>query len=128
MGFVGEKTEKLNGTDLINCHVSKEIGEKIMAQFVGKKFGDIKMKRSDNVRSLATVNSSVKVNEKVININPLILYQRMLIRRNMSDDLSDYFKYEIAPYPLSLFTNSGMKNIKSNLYEEFTYVDEDVLK
>ena len=47
----------------------------------------------------------------------------------MSDDLSDYFKYEIAPYPLSLFTNSGMrKNIKSNLYEEFTYVDEDVLK
>ena len=44
MGFVGEKTQKLNGTDLINCHVSKEIGEKIMAQFVGKKFGDIKMK------------------------------------------------------------------------------------
>ena len=47
----------------------------------------------------------------------------------MSDDLSDYFKYEIVRYPLSLFTNSGMReNIKSNLYEEFTYVDEAVLK
>src|SRR6201996_6918308 len=109
MGFVGEKAQKLDGTDLIYYHVSKEIGEKIMAQFVGKKFGDIKMKRSNNVRSLATVNSSVKVNEIVININPMILYQRMLIRRNMSDDLSDYFKYEIVPYPLSLFTNSGMR-------------------
>ena len=75
------------------------------------------------------MNSSVKVNEKVINIDLVILYQRMLIRRNMSDDLSDYFKYEIAWYPLSLFTNSGMrKTIKSNLYEEFTYVDEAVLK
>src|ERR1700761_7609141 len=87
------------------------------------------MKRSDNVRSLATVNSLAKVNEKVINIDPTMLYQRMVIGRKMSDDLSDYFKYEIAWYPLSLFTNSGMrKTIKSNLYEEFTYVDEDVLK
>ena len=32
----------ITGTGLINCHVSKKIGEKIMAQFVGKQFEYIK--------------------------------------------------------------------------------------
>lgn len=118
----------ITGTNLINCHMAKEVGRHIMTQIVGKTFDEIKLKRSDNVRSLAAVTSSVKVNDKVINIDPMILYHRMLIWRKSTDDLSNFFKYEISPYPLSLFTYSGMrKNVKSALYDEFASVDEHEL-
>lgn len=47
----------------------------------------------------------------------------MLLRKD--EDLSTFFKYEIAPFPLSLFTSSGMrKNVKFALYEEFECVDD----
>jgi len=40
------------------------------------------------------------------------------------DELMEYFKYEIAPYPLSLFITLGMrKNVKSILYDEFKATD-----
>ena len=36
-----------------------------------------------------------------------------------------YFKYELAPYLLALFTSTGMrKTVKSALYEEFAAVDK----
>lgn len=35
-----------------------------------------------------------------------------------------YLRYELAPFPLSLFTENGLrKNVKSQFYEEFTAVD-----
>lgn len=68
-----------------------------------------------NIRPLSAINSSVKVYDKVVNIDPLILYQRMLLSKE--EDLH-YFTFEIATFPL--FTNTGMrKNIKSALCTEF---------
>jgi hypothetical protein len=113
----------LSGNESINCHLSKELGSKRLDLFAGHKFKDIKLKRCDNVRPLSAVNSTVKVYDKAVNIDPLILYQRMLFRKD--EDLSDYFKFELAPFPLSLFTNTGMrKNVKSSLYSEFECIPE----
>lgn len=80
------------------------------------------MKRCANIRPLSAVNSSVKVYDKVVNIDPLILYQRMLLSKE--EDLY-YFTFEIATFPLSLFTNTDMrKNIKSALCTEFDSTPE----
>lgn len=67
--------------------MEKEIGKQKMTQLVGKTFSEIKMKRSDNIRCLAAVTTSVKVNDKVINTDPMIFCQRMLIWRKPTDDL-----------------------------------------
>ena len=60
--------------ETIICHVAKNVGEKIIAQLIGRQFINIKMKRSDNVRSLATITSKVKIKDKVVAIEPMVLY------------------------------------------------------
>lgn len=84
------------------------------------------MKRCATICPLSAVNSSVKVYDKVVDIDPIILYQRMLLSK---EDLSYYFTFEIALFPLSLFTNTGMrKNIKSALCTEFYSTPEKDVK
>ena len=39
-------------------------------------------------------------------IQPMILFQCMLFVKIDCNDLADYFKYELAPYPLTLFVNT----------------------
>ena len=82
------------------------------------------MKRSDNVRFLAIITSTAKIKDKVIAIEPRVLYQRMLFFKKNRNDLADYFQYKLPPYPLALFINTGMrKNVKSALYREFSNVE-----
>ena len=65
------------------------------------------------------MTSTVKINDKVIAIEPMVPYQRMIFVKKDSNDSADNFKYELAPYPLA-----GMrKTVKSVLYEEFSIVD-----
>ena len=42
-----------HGDETINCHVAKNVGGKIIAELIGRQFINIKMKRSDSVRSFA---------------------------------------------------------------------------
>ena len=107
----------ITGDETINCHVAKDVDEKIIALLIGRQIIIIKMKRSGNVRSLATITSTVKINDKVVVIEPMVFYQSMLFVKN-SDDLAYYFKYDLAPYPLA----GIRKTIKSDLYEEFSIV------
>lgn len=126
--FVVSLGTGITGDETINCHMAKEVGETIIAELIGRQFINIKMKRSDSVRSLATITSTVKIKDKVVAIEPMVLYQRILLIKKDSDDLVDYFKYELAAYPLALFTTTGMrKAVKSALYEEFSTVDEQEL-
>lgn len=47
--------------------------------------------------------------------------------RKSNDELRQYFDYELAPYPLSLFDNAGMrKTTKSKLYDIFIECKTDV--
>ena len=60
--------------ETINYHAGKDVGEKIIAQFIGRQFINIKIKRSDNVRSIATITSTVSIKDKVVAIEPMVLY------------------------------------------------------
>ena len=113
----------ITGDETINCHVDKDVDEKIIAQLIGRQFINFKIQRCDNVRSLATMISTVKIKVKVVAIEPMVLYLRMLFVKKDSNDLSEYFKYELTPYPLVLFCKRGMRKIvKSALYEKFSNV------
>ena len=51
----------------------------------------------------------------------------MLLCRELSDDISEYFKFEIAPYPMSLSTNTGMKKTTISTLYEFKSIDNNLL-
>ncbi|KAF6200164.1 hypothetical protein GE061_006465 [Apolygus lucorum] len=52
---------------------------------------------------------------KVAHIDPLILYQRLFLQEDptvtvgSTVDLSSYFKFEIAPFPMALLTSISMR-------------------
>ncbi|KYN50610.1 hypothetical protein ALC57_11948 [Trachymyrmex cornetzi] len=69
----------------------------------------------------------MKIREKQITVDPLILFQRMIIAKQSESDLKEFLKFELAPYLLSLFCETGMrKNKKSALMNMFTTFGNDL--
>ena len=73
------------------------------------------------------MSSTLKINNVVEVVDPLLIFQRIAITRKSDEDLQDLLKYELAPFPLALFNKNGMrKTKKSALYEVFP-VEETAL-
>lgn len=109
----------------VNCHMAQEIGCKRVKEITGKEFGNVKFKRKDKVRGLAT--ATVKVHNKQVVIDPLTIFQRLCITKQSDTDLKNHFTYELAPYPMALFSEEGMrKGNKSSFYSAFAPLPENV--
>lgn len=109
------------GGSTINCHNAFEVGMQHLKSIIGLHFGSVKLPRKNKVLSLKTVNSSVRVNDETVAIDPLLLFQRISLNIMNQEDMKIFLQHELAPFPLSLFTENGFrKNIKSHFYKEFT--------
>nr|CAI5830023.1 unnamed protein product [Callosobruchus analis] len=98
-----------------------EIGMTAMDKIVGKTFSELTFSRKDRVLPLSAVHSSVKTADTVVPINPVLIYQRISFAKQSQEQLKEYFQYELSPYALSLFDDSGMrKGIKSALMNLFS--------
>ena len=75
------------GSAAINCYAAKNVGEASIMRMIGKIFKDVKIKRSDRVCSLSTMYSSVKIDDKIVPIDPFLMYQRMLLLKKSDTDL-----------------------------------------
>ena len=107
-------------SDSISCDETEEVGVRIMQAMDGMLFKDVKMRHRDCVRTLADVGNSSTVNRKAqLNVDPNILFTRLLAIVQRSSDLEQYFQYELSSEPLSLFTSGRMwKTDKSQLAKE----------
>lgn len=95
-----------------------------MKKIMQGNFGDVKFSRKHNVLSLKTIQSSVKIDDETISIDPIMLFSRLTLNIKSNKSIKNYLHYELAPYPLSIFTENGLrKNMKSQSYNEFTSVD-----
>ncbi|KYN08445.1 hypothetical protein ALC62_00577 [Cyphomyrmex costatus] len=107
-------------TSEINCHEAEKIGREMMSKILDCNFGSISSKKKGKVQPLAVVHCSVKIDSTKIPINPLLLFQRMCVLKQTDVDMKKYLQFELAPFPLSLFTAEGMrKGTKSTLYSAF---------
>ncbi|GBM01570.1 hypothetical protein AVEN_239834-1, partial [Araneus ventricosus] len=115
------------GGNEVNCHLSEEIGRDMISKMMGKKFENVKFKRKGKVVTLASINSSVKICNISIVVDPHILFHRLCIAKQSDDDLKAFFKCELSPFPILLFTGESMrKGTKSSLYTSFSPITEDV--
>jgi hypothetical protein len=64
----------VTGDEKINCHDTNRIGNIAMKKKIGQTFFDIKFSRADRVLPLLSVNSNVKVHNKTVPIDPLLLF------------------------------------------------------
>ncbi|GBN69821.1 hypothetical protein AVEN_121510-1 [Araneus ventricosus] len=115
------------GDEKINCHNAREVGITSMTRMFAQTFNNIKLKRVDKVLPLLTISSAIKVHDEKVPIDPVLLFQRMSITKSFEDELQAFFKYELAPYPLSLFDAIGMrKTQKSAIYDCFQCVNGEI--
>lgn len=106
------------GNSSVNCHQAMDIGTKTMNSFIGIKFGDIKQSKKNVVLSLASMNSTIRIGSEKVIVDPLTIFQRTVIAKKSDEDVAELLKYELSPFPLSLFNEGGMrKGKKSSLYE-----------
>lgn len=115
----------VKGDVKIDCHNAYEIGMSLMTQIVGNNFSQIKFQRKKRVVPLRAANSSIKIQDEIVPIDPNILFQRISLAKKSDQHLQQYLQYELALFLLSLFNVSGMrKTKKSDLYEAFSSVTD----
>lgn len=111
----------VTGDSRINFHEAFEIGINSMKKINNLNFKELRLKRSDKCLPLITMSSNIKVDNEIVPIDPLLIFQRISIMKKSQDELQNYMKYELAPYPISIFDETGMrKNKKSGLYKIFS--------
>eukprot|EP00745_Piridium_sociabile_P028799 TRINITY_DN4651_c0_g1_i2.p1 TRINITY_DN4651_c0_g1~~TRINITY_DN4651_c0_g1_i2.p1 ORF type:complete len:839 (-),score=172.35 TRINITY_DN4651_c0_g1_i2:728-3244(-) len=92
----------------VNADSAKEIGHKILDDMTGKTVLEATIKKKDQVITLAA-KSNVKVCEEPINVDPLLLFQRLVtVAQNTPEILPSVFQYELSNVPTSLFDSSGL--------------------
>ena len=70
--------------DVDVCH-AKEIGQKIMDSMTGIPVAQYTFKRSDQVTALQS-KSTVRIDGQPIHVDPELLFQRLIVASNASDD------------------------------------------
>lgn len=111
-GIVGDET--------INCHLAEEEGLKMMSTMSNTTFALLTFKRKEAVKPLSIMCTKIKVKQTVAAIDPMVLFQRMAICQATTEELRSFLTFELAPYPMSLFDDFGMrKGTKSSLYDAF---------
>lgn len=90
-----------------------------MEKFIGTNFADMKQSKNNTVVPLFAMSNNVKVNNKTVIVDPLIIFQRTLINKKTDEDVEDLLKYEPSQYPTTLFDDGCIrKTKKSALYDE----------
>ena len=87
----------------VNVISVKEYGEKIIAKMSGKSPLTFSFQRKDQAKQIP-MSSAVGERSPGFTIDSELLFQRLICVH--SDD-PDVFKYELAHYPMSLFTDNG---------------------
>ncbi|GBM77635.1 hypothetical protein AVEN_34460-1 [Araneus ventricosus] len=82
------------GDEKINCHMSQEIGCIGISKIIGSDFYTVKFKRNDRIKSLGVMNAGIRIEDDIVPINPLLIFQRMCIAKESEKELEKFFTYE----------------------------------
>ena len=110
----------LTGGEETNPHNAYDVGVSSMSSYVGNNFASVKFERKKRIKPLGAVMSGVKIRDVVCPVDPEMLFKRISFTKKSQELFKVNFEYELAPYPLSLFDEVGMrKTKKSDLYNAF---------
>ncbi|CAG9769699.1 unnamed protein product [Ceutorhynchus assimilis] len=113
------------GDENVNCHLSDQIGSSSLESIIGSNFGQVKFSRKKRVLPMRGFTSSVKLHDEVVPVDLYTIFRRISFHKKTEYELKNYFTYELAPYPPSLFDEQGMmrKSRKSVFYDLFNPVE-----
>ena len=89
----------------VNVEKAREVGQSILNSMTGKPAAEYSFTKTNQAFS---AKSSVKVHGEKIQVDPKLLFQRVIIASQSPDDMSAIFKYELCSYPPTMFDSSLM--------------------
>jgi 5'-3' exonuclease len=97
--------------NIVTCDKAEEIGAIIQKTLDGRSFADCSFKRTNQIKNLQSLYSSISLENDEISIDPLTLFLRLAvaIERKPETEIESYFYYELTPYPTSLFVGGKMR-------------------
>ena len=95
--------------DGISCDRAEEIGLEIQKTLDEVNVADATIKRKKQVKTLSSLTNNVKIGKTDVEIDPKILFMRLIAMIQREDNISDYFDYELTTTPLSLFKDGMMR-------------------
>lgn len=98
----------------VNCDNAFEVGCIAASAMTNGYFSDVKLKRNDKVKTIASMANTVTIRNERVTINPDVLFSRITCILRDSSEMEVYLSYELAPQPPSLFQDGLMrKSLKS---------------
>ncbi|KAG1671837.1 hypothetical protein GQR58_016250 [Nymphon striatum] len=97
----------VNANETVNVDISQEIGMKILDSMMGKTVTEFNFKRSNQAITLAS-KTSVHIDGEDVQVDPQLLFQRLILASKSSENMQGIFKYELCSYPAALFDSSLM--------------------
>ena len=94
----------LTADEAINAECAKEVGSRVLQNMIGKNVVQHSFKKKEQVVPLSSINA-VKLKNDIINIDPQLLFQRLVTAGIRNDNLCEVFQYELCSYPPALFEN-----------------------
>ena len=88
--------------DCINCDRAEEIGKGIQLTLDGVSVAEATVKRSHQVRTLENLQKGIIIDKQTEHIDPMILFQRLILIVQKESDMLPYFSFELPPIPTSL--------------------------
>ena len=89
----------------VDVEKARQVGQSILDSMTGKSATEFSFKKSNQVITFSA-KSSIKVDGEKIQVDPQLLFQRLLIACQSLDDMGAMFQYELCSYPTSLFDSS----------------------
>jgi len=77
-------------------------------QLDGLNVAEASIKRRDHIKPLADLNPGIQVDQQKLNINPIILFSRLITIVQREEGMSPYFDYELTAFPTLLFKDNFM--------------------
>ena len=100
-GMIADKT--------VNCDNAFEVGCIAASAMTNGNFSDVKLKRNDKVKTIASMANTVVIRNERVTINPAVLFDRITCILRDSSEMEVYLSYELAPHPPSLFQDGLMR-------------------
>ena len=91
----------------VNADKVKIIGKSIIENMIGKYFETFAFRKKDQIIPMSC-RTAVKINGDTEQVDPQLLFQRLIATVPTSEDLKEVFKYELCSFPSSLFDSNAL--------------------
>ena len=92
----------------INCDQAEEIVKIINEKLDGISFSNLSIKPNEQIKSLEELKVGVKLEKETIYVDPSVLFSGLLLMIEREQGMIEYFHYELALVPTSLFEDGLM--------------------